>query len=203
MTSHSGRHDTGGKLERIALCPWTTGEDGAEGGMASSVVRATVRAVSKRKIQATRAALTLVSNAGGCAAPATAVSPGARSVGPRRGGERSPFPAGGGSLLRAMAVQPPPVVKGASMARPAQHSRGGGEGANGRSPPPGRAVRLRARPGALGWVAGESWGARGGMNPGSPTVEVSLRGWRYLMFFGKPLLLESRDYTRLLAFTYL
>lgn len=33
--------------------------------MASSVVRATVRAVSKRRIQATRAALTLVSIAGG------------------------------------------------------------------------------------------------------------------------------------------
>lgn len=33
--------------------------------MASSVVRATVRAVSKRRIQATRAALTLVSAAGG------------------------------------------------------------------------------------------------------------------------------------------
>lgn len=50
------------------LCLWQMGEEEAEVVMASSVVRAMVRAVSKRKIQATRAALTLVS-AGGVAGP--------------------------------------------------------------------------------------------------------------------------------------
>lgn len=44
------------------------GEEGAEMIMASSVMRATVRTVSKRKIQAICAALTLVS-AGGVAGP--------------------------------------------------------------------------------------------------------------------------------------
>nr|XP_048705752.1 LOW QUALITY PROTEIN: iron-sulfur cluster assembly 1 homolog, mitochondrial [Caretta caretta] len=63
MTSHAGRHDTGGKLERIALAHGQQERTGLRGGMASSVVRATVRAVSKRKIQATRAALTLTPSA--------------------------------------------------------------------------------------------------------------------------------------------
>ncbi|XP_040434248.1 iron-sulfur cluster assembly 1 homolog, mitochondrial-like isoform X2 [Falco naumanni] len=45
------------------LCLGQMGEEGAEMVMASSVVRATVRAVSKRKIQATRAALTLTPSA--------------------------------------------------------------------------------------------------------------------------------------------
>ncbi|XP_039401876.1 iron-sulfur cluster assembly 1 homolog, mitochondrial [Mauremys reevesii] len=63
MTSHSGRHDTGGKVERAACAHGQRERTGLRGGMASSVVRATVRAVSKRKIQATRAALTLTPSA--------------------------------------------------------------------------------------------------------------------------------------------
>lgn len=67
--------------------------------MASSVVRATVRAVSKRKLQATRAALTLVSARRGEAVNGRGVEP-LTAAGGRVGGE--PLTAvGGGEPLTA------------------------------------------------------------------------------------------------------
>lgn len=73
------RRDVGGAHGRGQRTGW-------RGVMASSVVRATVRAVSKRKIQATRAALTLVSAPGGArSAPVYAPRQRCRSRAGRRG----------------------------------------------------------------------------------------------------------------------
>lgn len=69
--------------------------------MASSVVRATVRAVSKRKLQATRAALTLVSARRGEAVNGRGVEP-LTAAGGREGGGGEPLTAvGGGEPLTA------------------------------------------------------------------------------------------------------
>lgn len=117
---------------------------------ASSVVRATVRAVSKRKIQATRAALTLVSVA---AAAGGSAQPAGCPVSPGWGEELRHGRAGLPGLCRPLrgrccaAAAGPPVTSGRD-----------GEG------PPGlfaRSAVLPARAGAAAWGR-----AGGGTRPG-------------------------------------